>query len=250
MSSLNLLVGKQVLLTGGNRGLGKSILQLFAENGANLIVCNRSRSDEFDSFCDSLMKEYSINIRLECLDLEDEGSIDKLVKALLTEDLHLDVLVNNAGMPHGATALMTKRSELKRVYQVNYFSQIFLIQGLAKLMFRRRIGSIINVSSVSGLQANEGTLAYGGSKAAFIHSSKVLASEFAPFGVRVNAVAPGAIDTRMLTQMKSEAIEELVNKSNFDRAATPREIAEIVLFLASDLSSHISGEIISTSGGK
>jgi 3-oxoacyl-[acyl-carrier protein] reductase len=117
-------------------------------------------------------------------------------------------------------------------------------------MIRRRKGAVINISSVSGIRTDPGTLAYGGSKAALIHSTKVMATEFAIYGVRVNAIAPELIETQMLNEMTPNAREHSINRSNFDRPALPIEIAKIALFLASGMSEHVSGEVISNSGGK
>jgi 3-oxoacyl-[acyl-carrier protein] reductase len=250
LKSNNLLLGKRALITGATGDLGRSIAEVFAENGADLVLCLRSKSTDFDNFCESLTTKFGTNIRVEYLDLADQVSISNLVSKLGGENVQIDVLVNNAGIPFGATTLMTKASDLIRVFQVNYFSQVSLTQGIVKLMVRRKQGVVINVSSVSGIRTDPGTLAYGGSKAALIHSTKVMAAEFAIYGVRVNAIAPEMIETQMLQEMSPSARENAIDRSNFDRPALPVEIAKIGLFLASEMSNHLSGEIISNSGGK
>jgi 3-oxoacyl-[acyl-carrier protein] reductase len=250
VKSSNLLIGKKALITGASGDLGRSIAEIFAENGANLVLCFRSNSIDNHDFCDRLKTSFGIEIQVEHLDLEDQDSIDSLVKKLKKEDIQIDVLVNNAGMPFGATSLMTRASDLIRVFQVNYFSQISLTQGIVRLMIPRKTGVVVNVGSVSGIRSDPGTLAYGGSKAALIHSTKVMATEFALYGVRVNAIAPELIETKMLNEMSPSARENAINRSNFEKPALPAEIAKIVLFLASDMSEKISGEVISNSGGK
>jgi 3-oxoacyl-[acyl-carrier protein] reductase len=250
MKSSKLLLGKKVMITGATGGLGRSIAEVFAENGAELIMCIRTNSIDFNEFCNQLKSKFNSSVRIEYLDLADQDSVDALVRKLALEDLDVDVLINNAGIPFGATTLMTRSSDLLRVFQINFFSQISLTQGIVRLMMRRRKGSIVNVSSVSGLRSDQGTLAYGGSKAALIHSTKVMATEFAPYGVRVNAVAPELIETQMLTNMSATAQENSIEKSNFDTPSQPFDIAQVVLFLASEMSVRISGEVISNSGGK
>lgn len=250
MKSNNLLLGKKALITGATGDLGRSIAEVFAENGADLILCIRSSSSDYDDFCEQLKSTFGVEIRIEYLDLADQVSVDNLLIKLKMEDLPIDILVNNAGIPFGATTLMTRASDLIKVFQVNYFSQVSITQGIVKLMIRRRKGTVINVSSVSGIRTDPGTLAYGGSKAALIHSTKVMATEFALYGVRVNAIAPELIETRMLKEMSPNARENAINRSNFDRPALPVEIARIALFLASEMSEYISGEVISNSGGK
>ena len=250
LKSSKLLLGKKALITGATGDLGRSIAEVFAENGADLVLCIRSNSNDFDDFCKQLKSAFGVDIRIEYLDLANQVSVDDLIKKLKMEDLQIDVLVNNAGIPFGATTLMTRTSDLIRVFQVNYFSQVSITQGIVKLMIRRRKGVVINVSSISGIRTDPGTLAYGGSKAALIHSTKVMATEFALYGIRVNAIAPELIETRMLKEMSPNARENAINRSNFERPALPVEIAKIALFLASEMSGHVSGEVISNSGGK
>ncbi len=250
MKSSKLLLGKKVMITGATGGLGRSITEVFAENGAELILCIRTNSIDFNEFCNQLKSKFNSSIRIEYLDLAHQDSVDALVRKLALEDLGVDVLINNAGIPFGATTLMTRSSDLLHVFQINFFSQISLTQGIVRLMMRRRKGSIVNVSSVSGLRSDQGTLAYGGSKAALIHSTKVMATEFAPYGVRVNAVAPELIETQMLSNMSAIARENSIERSNFDTPSQPFDVAQVVLFLASEMSVRISGEVISNSGGK
>jgi 3-oxoacyl-[acyl-carrier protein] reductase len=161
----------------------------------------------------------------------------------------VDVLVNNAGTASGGLFQMTPISEIRRVLEVNFFGQILLTQGLSRLMTRHRAGSIINIASTAADIADSGTLAYGASKAALARAARSLATELGTFGVRVNAISPGVTRTDMFDQMAPEARERLINSSALKRAAEPADIANVALFLASELSSFVTGQVLRVDGG-
>ena len=138
----------------------------------------------------------------------------------------------------------------KELFEINYFSQIYLTQLVSKMMIRKKKGNIINISSTSGIDVNEGRMFYSATKAALINSSKILAKELSPFNIRVNVVAPGLIDTDMMKQnTKSEIVENVLQDLTIKRTGKPEEIANIVYFLASDLSSYLNGQVIRVDGG-
>ena len=161
----------------------------------------------------------------------------------------VDVLVNNAGIASGALFQMTTISELRKIFEINFFSQITLTQGVAKLMARNKSGSIINITSTAAFIADPGTLAYGSSKSAFARATKSMATELGSSNIRVNAIAPSVTKTDMFDQMSHEAREKLINSSALKRAAEPKDIANVALFLASELSSFVTGQIIRADGG-
>jgi len=245
----NLLKDKVVVITGSNRGIGKSITEVFAENGANIIACSRSISPESKKWMISLESKFNISIHTVELDLSDEKSVKDAIKQIFSISKKIDVLVNNAGVASGALFQMTPISELRKIFEINFFSQILLSQGIAKIMIRNKSGSIINLASTAAFIADPGTLAYGSSKSAFARATQSMSNELGIFNIRVNAIAPGVTRTDMFKQMSSEAIEKLIRSSALKRAAEPKEIANVALFLASDLSSHVTGQVIRADGG-
>jgi 3-oxoacyl-[acyl-carrier protein] reductase len=161
----------------------------------------------------------------------------------------VDVLVNNAGTASGGLFQMMPIAELRRVFEINFFGQILLTQGLSRLMTRHRSGSIINIASTAVEIADPGTLAYGTSKSAFSRASQSMATELGGSGVRVNTISPGVTKTDMYDQMSPEARERLINTAALKRAAEPQDIANVALFLASDLSCFVTGQTLRVDGG-
>jgi 3-oxoacyl-[acyl-carrier protein] reductase len=245
-----LLKDKNAIITGCNRGIGKSILELFAKNGANIWACVRKQNDEFDSFIDNLMNVYGVQITPVYFDLSDYEQIKIGAKTIMSEKKAVDILVNNAGITYNALFQMTTMDKLEEVFKVNYFSQVLFTQYITKLMVRQKSGSIVNISSSAAIDANSGRSAYGASKAAIICTSKAMAAELGDKGIRVNVIAPGITNTDMVGEsMSQEVINETVNQTNLKRIGVPNDIAEAVLFLASDLSSYMTGQVLRVDGG-
>lgn len=249
MSNSELLLGKTALITGCNRGIGRVVTSLFAQNGANLICCLRKTNEKFDQFVQSLREEHHIDIRLIYVDLLDETSIKDAFRPIVMDKQPVDILVNNAGIATGGLLQMTSQSTIKEVFQINFFAQVLITQLISKTMMRRKTGSIINMGSVAGLENFPGYTAYGSSKAALMAFTKTIANEMAPYNIRVNAIAPGLTDTGMAGKMEEKACKEMVNRTDFKRLGKPEEIANLVLFLASDKSSFMTGQIIRIDGG-
>lgn len=243
------LQGKTALITGCNRGIGKATVEVFAAEGANIICAIRKEYPEFKEFTDLLERQYGVSIEHRYFDLSDEESIKVLVKGLTQEKRVIDVLVNNAGMPAGGMLLMTSIQKIKEVFQVNYFSQVLLTQLVAKMMMKQRKGSIVNMSSVTALDNQGGWTAYGGSKAAMISFTRTIARELATFNIRVNAVAPGLIDTQMGGEMDERFQQDMLSRADLGRKGQPKEVANLISFLASDASSYMTGQIIRIDGG-
>jgi 3-oxoacyl-[acyl-carrier protein] reductase len=179
----------------------------------------------------------------------DEDSIKSAISPLIKSKTKIDILVNNAGIAVGSLLQMTSMSKLKEVFQVNFFSQVLITQLISKLMIREKSGSIINMGSIAGLENFAGYTAYGSSKAAIMFFTKTIARELSSYHIRVNAIAPGLTDTGMARQMEEKATVEMIERSDLNRLAKPQEIAELVLFLASDKSSFITGQTIRIDGG-
>lgn len=244
-----MLKEKTAVITGSNRGIGLAVLELFAENGANIIACCRTVNSELKEHFHKIEERFSVNISIQLLDLSDEQSISNTAKEIVQKK-KCDILINCAGIAHSGLFQMTSIKEIRNVFEVNYFGHILLTQPISRLMARQKSGVIVNVASVLGIDSEEGGIAYGASKAALIHATKTMAAELVRYNIRVNAVAPGMTDTDMLRQNTEEWINKSVSRSLMQRAGEPKEIAQVILFLASDMSSFITGQTIHVDGGR
>lgn len=237
------------MITGCNRGIGKAIAEKFVTEGASLICAIRKENPEFKAETDVWAEKYGVTISFVYFDLADEDSIKAAFKELQKEKRIIDILVNNAGIPAGGFLLMTSLAKIKEVMQVNFFSQILITQQVAKIMMKQKHGAIVNMSSVTALDNQGGWTAYGSSKGAFLSFTRTVAREFASFGIRVNAVAPGLINTEMGGEMDEKYQAEMLSRADLGRKGTPEEVANVVCFLASDESSYITGQVIRIDGG-
>ncbi|MDB2435126.1 SDR family oxidoreductase [Alphaproteobacteria bacterium] len=244
-----LLEDRTAIITGANRGIGKSIVENFAINGANIIACVKNKTDEIKNWAIQTQKNFSVSVNVVEMNLSNDKSVNKATKEIFSISKKIDVLVNNAGIANGALFQMTPISILKNTFEINFFNQILFSQGIAKIMIRNKYGSIINLSSISHLMPDPGTLAYGTSKAAFTRASKSMASELGKYNIRVNSISPGVVKTDMYEQMTKNARDKLINSSILKRAAKPEEVANVALFLASHLSDFITGQEINVDGG-
>lgn len=240
---------KRVLITGSAGGIGRAIAEKFAAEQYDLILHARKESSEFLEFIETLKNNYGVDIIPIYFDITDYEAMKKEVQSLHKNKIGVDVLVNNAGVAHGGMIQMTSLSDIKKVFEINYFSVVQMTQFILRMMSRRKKGTIINLASVAGLDLEAGNCAYGASKAAVIAFTKTVAKEVANLGIRVNAVAPGLTDTRMATQMEESAGEEMVQASAMKRLGKPEEIAATICFLASDEASFITGQTIRIDGG-
>ena len=245
-----LLKNKNTVITGCNRGIGKEIVRVFAENGANIWACVREESGTFSKYINNLEQKHSVSINPVYFDFSDEEQIKTGVKTIKETKEPVDILVNNAGAIFTALFQMTSMKKLKEMFEINYFSQMLLTQYISRIMMRQKSGSIINISSSAALEGNEGRTGYASAKAAMIASTKVLAKELAPYNIRVNAVAPGLTQTEMMESSTPEdAVKETLNRICMKRVGQPEEIANSVLFLASELSSYMTNQVLRVDGG-
>lgn len=245
-----MLKGKNAFITGTNRGIGSAILKEFAKNGANIFAHARCESDEFLKMLDDVSKEYNVTITPVYFDMTDSAAMKDATRKIISSKTKIDILVNNAGVAHGGLFQMTSMTKIKEVFDVNLFAQMELTQLFLRYMIKCGGGSVINMSSVLGLDLPKGSCAYGLSKATLAAFTQVLAAECGNNGVRVNAIAPGLVDTDMANLMDRKFEEQMIESSPMKRRATPQEIAQVALFLASDNSSYVNGQVLRVDGGK
>ena len=244
-----ILKNKNAVITGCLQGIGKSTLEQFALNGANIWACALEFDSEFEAFCKKLSIENNVWIKPIYFDLLNQDQIKLAVKNISGDKIPIDILVNIAGMTKDAIAHMVTMEQIKLIFEVNFFSQIYLTQFITKIMVRQGYGSVINTSSISAIDGSYGQLSYSSSKAALIGATKTLSKELASKGIRVNAIAPGVIATDMNKIVPENIIADNISKMKIKRLGEADEVAKTILFLASDLSNYITGQIIRIDGG-
>lgn len=241
---------RNIIITGCNRGIGKSFVEAFANAGYNIWACARTPNADFESWLVQLSEKFGIWIKPVYFEMSDTESLNAGIQSILDENLPIDVLINNAGISAVGLLSMSKVDDIEKMFQVNYFSMLRIIQKVSKRMSRQKSGSIINMGSLAGIEPQPGKIAYGSTKAAVIMMTKCLAKELGPLGIRVNAIAPGPIETEMIQQYKDGMIEKLASESALRRLGKTQEIANVALFLASEQASYINGETINVDGGR
>lgn len=243
------LEGKTAMITGCNRGIGLAILKLFAKEGANIIACTRKRSSDISETYDNLKKLYDIDIHPYYFELSDESSLISALKEISKNHRTIDILVNNAGIASFPGIMRLKMDELKDIFQINFFSPVRIIQSLVLSLMKSNNGSIINIASVAGIDPEPGNSAYGASKAALINMSKSISKELASAHIRVNCIAPGFISTDMNDNIDHKKIGKDEISISLKRLGLPEEVAKVALFLASEDSSYVTGQVVRVDGG-
>ena len=245
-----MLKNKNVIVTGARRGIGYKTVEVLASNCANIWACARKEDEEFESNMSALASKYNVEIWPVYFDATDEKQIKTAVMTIKKQKRTIDALVNMAGVAEESTSfVMTSLDKMKKVFDVNFWGVTVLTQYISRLMSRQGKGSIINISSIAGIDGTPAQYEYASSKAAVIGAVKHLARELAQYNIRVNGIAPGLIDTDMGHQVDDHLRKKVLSKVIMNRLGTPEEIANVVAFLASDLSSYITGQIIRVDGG-
>lgn len=240
---------KVLCLTGADGGIGREIIRVFADNGADIIACCLEPSESFNDYIAEIKNKTGVKIYTVYFDLSDEVSVKSGIQEIKALKLKINVLINNAGIPHLAILPFTKMSDVKKVFQVNYFSQIQITQGLLSIISKDGERVILNAASIAGIDGDIGNSVYGATKASMILFTKVLSKELAMSRIRVNAVAPGLTQTVFADAMGEKAKQSMESISLMQRLATPEEIAKTYYYLASKDASFINGQVIRVDGG-
>ena len=243
-----LLCGKRVLITGASRGIGRAVAERFAAEGATLFLAVRDVA-QGTALAEQLRMIHGIDCHALCCDVSDADSVKTLFRELFSHSKTLDVLVNNAGVLDDALIGMVTPAQVDRTFASNSFSVLYCSQYAARMMQRAGGGSIINLASIIGRVGNAGQAVYGGSKAAVIGITQSLAKELAPQQIRVNAIAPGFIDTDMAHSLPDDKFQQRLQSIAMGRIGSADEVAKVALFLASELSSYVTGQVIGVDGG-
>jgi 3-oxoacyl-[acyl-carrier protein] reductase len=243
-----MLSGKYALITGANRGIGKAIVETFAQNGCNIIANSRTEGS-LDDLGEHLKDNHGIQFAPLYFDVSDPDEVKDVFKRLIKITRKLDIVVNNAGVLDNNLIGMVNSKIIDEVFAVNTFGIIYVIQYASRLMMKNQEGSIVNISSIVGVSGNAGQVVYSGSKSALIGITKSAAKELAPYNIRVNSVAPGFIDTDMIKSLSPDKYKERMDSIKMKRVGTPEDVANCALFLASDLSSYVTGQVIGVDGG-
>ena len=245
---MGLLSGKSALITGAGRGIGRAMAERFAAEGATLFLAVRN-IEQGMVLAGELQAKHGIDCHALSCDVADADSVKTLFRELFSHSKTLDVLVNNAGVLDDALIGMVTPAQVERTFASNSFSVLYCSQYAARMMQRAGGGSIINLASIIGRVGNAGQAVYGGSKAAVIGITQSLAKELAPQQIRVNAIAPGFIDTDMAHSLPDDKFQLRLQSIAMGRIGSADEVAKVALFLASELSSYVTGQVIGVDGG-
>lgn len=245
---MTLLEGKVALITGAARGIGRSIALKFAEEGADIAFTDLV-IDEIAQNTQHELESYGVKVKAYASNAAEFDSAHQTVESIVAEFGKVDILVNNAGITKDSLIMRMTETQWDAVINVNLKSAFNFIHALAPVMVRQRGGSIINISSIVGVHGNAGQANYSASKAGMIALAKSVAKELGSRGIRANAVAPGFIITDMTAQLPDEVRKQWENGIPMRRGGTPEEIAKVCTFLASDLASYVTGQVLLVDGG-
>ena len=244
-----MLKGKTAVITGGVRGIGKCIAETFCKNGANVIIVDISSPEAFEA-TEAELKEYGTTVKSLNGDITDPETAKKVAQLIKDEfDKKVDILVNNAGITNDKLVMKMDPEDFSRVIDVNLNGAFYMTKEISALMVKQRSGSIISMSSVSGIKGNPAQVNYSASKAGLVGMTLSLAKELGRRGIRANAIAPGFIKTDMTGKLSEEQMNKAAEGICMKRVGVPRDIANTALFLASDLSEYVTGQVIAVDGG-
>jgi len=243
-----LLKGKIALITGASKGIGLAISIEFARQGANLILLSRN-AEKLLQISEMLQLEYGVKVDFFVVDLKLEQSIKDFFSYLNSQKISFDILVNNAGIMSDFTLQTLKKDSVEDLFQTNVFSVMYMCHFALRNFLKQRKGVIINIASIIGTNGAAGQSVYSSTKAAIIGFSKSISKELAPLNIRVNCIAPGFINTEMTSKYQGDSLDKITKNIGFRKAGSPENVAESALFLASDLSNYITGQVLGVDGG-
>jgi 3-oxoacyl-[acyl-carrier protein] reductase len=241
------LSGKTALVTGGARGIGQAIALRLAEDGADIVISDINREGALESV--KMIEALGRKALAVEGNIAKQEDVEAMVQQTIDTFGEIDILVNNAGVTKDNLLLRMKEEDWDFVIRINLTGSFLCSKAVAKYMVKQRAGNIVNISSVVGIMGNAGQANYASSKAGVIGLTKALARELAPRGIRVNAVAPGFIDTEMTRALPEEARNRLITQIPLTRLGTPDDVARCVGFLVSDAAGYITGQVINVNGG-
>lgn len=245
---MKLLEGKVALITGAARGIGKSIALKFAEHGANVAFSDLNYDDNMQATEDEL-KALGIKAKGYASNAASLSDSEKLIADVVNDFERVDILVNNAGITRDNLLMRMQEADWDAVITVNLKSVFNLTKSVQRVMMKQRSGSIINMSSVVGVEGNAGQSNYSASKAGMIGFTKSIAQELGSRNIRCNAIAPGFIETEMTHKLKEEVRDAWIQTIPLRRSGKPEDVANVAVFLASGLSSYVTGQVINVCGG-
>lgn len=247
---MRLLQGKNVIITGARRGIGRATLDLFAAHGANIWACARQPDRAFEEHIEKIENQYNVWIKPIYFDLQRQEEIVAAVQKIRECRSTIDVLCNIAGANSPYRRFqMIPLADYKSLFESNFFGPVFLTQHVSRVMMMQHKGSIIYVSSIAGSDGFFASCDYVATKAAVMGATRQQARELGEFGIRVNHVSPGVIETEMLNYENRDALDSILPAIALKRFGKANEIADVMLFLASDLASYITGQEIRVDGG-
>ena len=243
------LSGRIAIVTGAGRGIGLAITERLLDAGCWVAANVRVQSEQIDAAHAPLRERWPAHFIVVEGSAEDPATVKNLLQIVFDRHRRLDILVNNAGILRDNLIGMIPDEEMSLVMDNNVLSVLRLTQAAARLMKRKGAGSIINLASVIGRVGNAGQMVYGASKAAVIGATLSAAKELAPAGIRVNAIAPGLIATQMTASLPEQTRARLTERIGLGRVGTSQEVADVALFLASDMARYVTGQVIGVDGG-
>ena len=239
---------KVVLITGGARGIGRKVAEVYAENGYDVVINYVSEKTDVEGIKKEI-EEKGVKCSLVKADVSKAEEVEKMVEQAIQEFGKIDVLVNNAGITRDCLLMRMSEEDFDKVIEINLKGTYLVTKQVIKYMMKKRQGSIINLASVVGVVGNAGQCNYSASKAGIIGFTKSVAKELAARNIRANAVAPGFIETDMTNVLKDEIKENINAQIPLKRMGTAKEVAELIYFLGSEKSSYITGQVINVDGG-
>ena len=242
------LKNKTAIVTGSSRGIGKKIAEALAKEGVNIVV-TATNIDKASQVAEELKSSYNIETLALQHDAKSSESCKEVIAKTIEKFNSIDILVNNAGITKDMLVIQMDDSAWNDVISTNLSGAFYMSREAAKTMLRARKGKIINISSVIGKMGNAGQVNYSAAKAGIIGITKSMAKEFAPRNICVNAIAPGFIQTDMTDVLPEDTVKGIMSITPLKRLGTPEDVANLVLFLSSDMSSYITGEVIAVDGG-